>query len=303
MLALDDPAGARRELSAIPADAPEPNLARRDYLQQTLDRAVAAASPAEAAKQLGLAFVQADMWPLARAALVRALTLDPGDAEAMAFLGHAEAQLGRPAWEHLNRAVVVRPGWPMGHYLLGLYYLQRERPDAAAVQLRVTTRMDPGNAQALLDLSHAYVMQGKYVEAEEALNAAVAAAPRDLRVRMALAQFYTDSSWQAADRGLAAAQSAADLAPQDARARDLLGWMYFLAGDLSQAHLHLISALGLDPDQASTYFHLGKLYAARRLPEQARSAFLRAVDLDTDGGIRERAQQALSEMSRNTTPY
>ena len=300
LLALDDPAGAgaRQELSVIPDDASAPILARREYLRETLDLAAAAASLAESARRLGLAFAQAEMWPLARTALARALELNPADAEAMAFLGHAEAQLGHPALEHLMRAVAMRPDWPPGHSLLGLYYLQNNLPGAAAVQMRAVVRLDPGNAQASLDLSRAYVAQGKYHEAEAALDAAVAAAPGDLRFRLSQTRFYADASWRVADRGLAAAQAAAALAPQDPEARDLLGWLHVLAGDFPQARLHLLSALNLDPDRASTTYHLGELYRAWGLSEQARFAFQRTIDLDTEGWARERAQQQLNGLTQ-----
>jgi tetratricopeptide (TPR) repeat protein len=78
----------------------------------------------------------------------------------------------------------------------------------------------------------------------------------------------------------------------------MLGWMYFLAGDSSQAQLHLESALQLNPELASTYYHLGVLRKALGEDEAAQFAFLRAIDLDTDGFYRSQAQKALREMSQ-----
>ncbi len=296
MLALDDPAGARAELEAVPDGAADTGLAQRDYLRQALELAQAAASPAEAAKRTGLAFVQVELWPLAYTALAPAVALDPSDAEAMAFLGHAEAQLGRPALIHLITSVALRPDWALGHYLLGLHYLQQSLPHLADSELEAAVRLDLGNAQAWLDLAGARVARGEYEAAAEAFDASIAAAPSELSFVLARAYFYADTSWRVADRGMAAAQAAADLAPQDPEARDLMGWMYFLAGDLPQARLHLLSALRLDAGRASTAYHLGELYAALGLSEQARMALLRAIDLDAEGWVRERAQRALQEL-------
>ncbi len=290
---LADADGARRELAAIPDDGPPSVAAARDYLWAALDGAETAGSAAGAARSLGLAFAQIEEWSLARVALARALTLNPTDAETMAFLGHAEAQLGRPAFAHLSAAVAARPDWPLAHYLLGLYYLQQEVYEFAVEEFRVTLRLDPGNAQAQADLARAYVGLGQYLAAEEALMGAVESAPDDLTFRLALARFYADHTFRVADRGLAAAQAAADLAPDNPQARDLLGWMYFLAGDPERARLHLDSALRLDPELVSAHYHLGVVRDALGEEEAARFAFSRVVDLDTDGFYRDRAQKLM----------
>jgi tetratricopeptide (TPR) repeat protein len=296
MRALDDADGARRELAAIPDDGPPAVVAMGDYLLATLDKAETAGSAAERAKSLGLAFVQIEEWQLARAALERARALDPADVEATAFWGHVEAQLGRPALAHLAVAVTARPDWPLGHYLLALYYLKQQAYEFAAEELRVTLRLDPGNGQARLDLARAYVDLGQYLAAEEVLLEAVGAAPKDLTFHLALVRFYADHAFHVTDQGLAAAKAAADLAPNDPQVRDLLGWMYFLAGDLQQARLHLVSALRLDPELVSATYHLGMLYDTLGEEEAARFAFLRVVDLDTDGFYRDRAQTALRKL-------
>jgi Flp pilus assembly protein TadD len=163
-------------------------------------------------------------------------------------------------------------------------------------ELRVTLELDPGNAQAEVDLARAHIGQGQYLAAEEALVRAVEAAPADLTFHLALARFYADHAFRVGDRGLAAAQAAADLAPADPQARDLLGWMHFLAGDAARARLHLESALRLDAGLVSAYYHLGVLHQRLGETEAARFAFLRAIDLDRDGFYRDQAYAALRQM-------
>jgi len=294
--AADDRGGARRELAAVPDDGPAAAVTTRDYLLAALDKADKAGSPAEGVKVLGLALAQIEEWQLARAALERALALDPADAEAMAFLGHAEAQLGRPALAHLSAGVAARPDWPAGHHLLALYYIKQGVYDLASDELQTTLRLDPGNRQARLDLARADVGLGQYAAAEEALVTAVEAAPKDLATHLALVRFYADHAFRVSDRGLAAARTAADLAPNNAEVHDLLGWMYFLAGDPQPARLHLENALRLDPASASATYHLGLLHNALGEREAARLAFMRAVDLDTEGFYRDRSQTALRDL-------
>jgi tetratricopeptide (TPR) repeat protein len=295
--AVGDTRAARQELAAIADTGPSWLVEGRDYLRATLDQAGESGSAAETAKLLGIAYVQIEEWQLAGLALRRALRLDPEDAETMAFLGYTQAQLNQPAFDHLAGAVQARPDWPLGHYLLGLYYLKQGAYEFAAEEFRVTLRLDPGNAQAQVDLARAYVGLGQYLDAEEALVRAVQSAPRDLTFHLALVRFYADHAYNITGRGLDAAQKAADLAPDNAQVRDMLGWMYFLAGDPDQARLHLESALHLDPGLASTYYHLGMLNRALGRDEEARSALLRVLDLDTDGFYRDQALTALREMA------
>jgi len=300
MQAINDPIGVHRELEAIADNAPPAVVASRNYLLKALDKAIAEDTEARQAKSMGLALMQIGEWQLARLALEQALLLDPTDAEAMAFLGHTKAQLGRPAFNDLAGAVESQPDWPLGHYLLGLYYLKQAAYEFAAEELRTTLRLDPGNAQALADLARAYVGQGQYLDAEKALVEATKSAPDDITFQSALVRFYADHTFQVTDRGLAAARAAADHAPEDPRVRDMLGWMYFLAGNSSQARLHLESAVLLDPDLASAHYHLGMLHKALGHDEAAQFAFLRAIDLDTDGFYRSQAQKALRDIAQTS---
>jgi tetratricopeptide (TPR) repeat protein len=296
MWAIDDTDSARRELAAISDDAPPAVVDGRDYLLTALDQADAVDSAAGAAKSLGLALVQIEEWQLARLALERALMLDPSDIEAMAFLGHTQSQLGRPAFSHLSAAVRAQPDWPLGHYLLGLYLLKQEAYQSAADEFRATLQLDPGNAQAQVDLARTHVGLGEYFAAEEALAGAVESEPDDLTFHLALVRFYADHTLHITNRGLAAAQVAADLAPDDPQVHDMLGWMYLLAGDPGLARLHLENALQLEPELVSAYYHLGVLHNVLGEEEEARSAFASAIDLDTEGFYRDYAQRALREM-------
>jgi len=240
--------------------------------------------------------MELELWPLARLALTRANTLQPNDAAIVASLGRAEAIMGfeHSAWEHLSAAVLLRPEWSAARLWLGSYCRRRGLLYLAMMQLRIAVLLEPTNPEAWLELSEAYIDLGNYTQAERVLRTAAAQMPRNPDIHLTLARFYADKLWRVADRGLAAAQTAAQMAPQDPVARDLLGWMYLLAGDLEQARLHLLSALTLDPGQASTYYHLGRLYLVLGFEEHARWAFLRVVDLDETGRLRARALDLLS---------
>lgn len=292
-----DPESARRALNALSDQAPPPALSARAYLLQALTPLQGEQLSADGAvRRFGLAMAQLGQWALARPALARVVALDARNAEALAFLGYAEAQLGHTGLDHLQAAIAMRPEWPLAHYLLARYHLNRSAYQPAREALETVLRLDPGNVVAWLEAARAYIGLGRYAEAETALRRAVALAPTQLTCHLALVDFYASQPHLAAGPGLAAARAAAELAPQDPSAREALGWMYLLAGDLEQAGLHLRSALQLDPERASLHYRLGVLYRAQGDPTTARIEFLRAIDLDTDQGYRERAWQALREL-------
>ncbi|MGD8820184.1 MAG: tetratricopeptide repeat protein, partial [Anaerolineae bacterium] len=90
--------------------------------------------------------------------------------------------------------------------------------------------------------------------------------------------------------------AAVDLAPEDARAYDLLGWAYHLAGRHAEAQRAFLRSLALDPDLPSAHYHLGSLYLSIGQRNRAREHLQRASDLDTHGFLRRRAELLLLEL-------
>ena len=96
-------------------------------------------------------------------------------------------------------------------------------------------------------------------------------------------------------------EEAVALAPSDARAHDLVGWAYQLAGRPADAETALRRALALDPALVSAHFHLGSLYVRSHAADPAMQALARlhlqrAADLDTLGYYRARAEMLLAGM-------
>ncbi|MFN2184986.1 MAG: tetratricopeptide repeat protein, partial [Anaerolineae bacterium] len=77
---------------------------------------------------------------------------------------------------------------------------------------------------------------------------------------------------------------------------DLLGWAYHLSGQQDEAISTLREALDRDPGLVSAQFHLGSLYAGAGQVELARQHLQRAIDLDTGGYYRERAELILKDL-------
>jgi len=115
------------------------------------------------------------------------------------------------------------------------------------------------------------------------MKEAVRVAPGDIRFRILLAQFYVDSEYKIQEEGLPLAKTLVSEAPQNAQARDTLGWAYFLTGDLDRAFVEVSQALALDPALVRAYVHMGTLLEARGQVAQAVQHYQHAVELDPHG--------------------
>ena len=278
--------------------AEQARLAGDEDLLALIETADAEPDPARRALLLGASFLQRGELSLARQHLERAVALAPADAEARAYLAHTlELQGGTAAArEMLDRALALDPDSVLGHYFSALHWQALGHLEGAQAELWAALRRDPENAALRVGMAETFVQLGDYARAEEWYQGAVEAAPDDIEFHLLLVHFYLDHLYRVAEGGLPAAQAAVELAPDDARVYDLLGWAYHLAGRPLEAQQALSQALTLDPDLASAHYHLGSLYAATGRPALARQHLQRAADLDIEGYFRRRAEALLQEL-------
>ncbi|MBN1139210.1 MAG: tetratricopeptide repeat protein [Anaerolineae bacterium] len=256
--------------------------------------------PAGQASLLGIAFLQRDELTLARCQLERAVALDPANAQAHAYLGHVLDRQGHTlmAQDKLRQALALDPDLVIAYYFLGIHHRRTGYVREAQATLWQGLLRDPQNAALRVQMAEAYLDLGDYEGAEEWYQGAVDVVSEDQQFdfQLILAHFYLDHLYHIAQGGVPAAEAAAMLAPDDARAQDLLGWAYHLAGRHAEAEQALVKALALAPDLVSARYHLGSLYAGTGRPDLARQHLQRAADLDTGGYYRERAASALRDL-------
>ncbi len=269
-----------------------------DDLLAVLAAADAEDDPARRALTLGAAFLQRGELSLARRAFDRATALAPEMAVAHAYLGHVLDRQGATAAgrQSLERALALAPDLALAHYFLGVHERLVGTPERAQDALWQALLLDPDNAAFRVEMGETFVAWGNYPRAEEWYQGAVEVAPEEqhFEFQFLLARFYVDHLYRVPGEGLAAAQAAVALAPGDARAQDLLGWAYHLAGQQSEARQTLNLALTLDPDLVSAHYHLGSLHAAAGRADLARQHLQRAADLDVTGYYRQRAERMLA---------
>ena len=255
-------------------------------------------SPARQALLLGIAFLQRNELTLARHHFERAVALAPGDADPLAYLAHTLDQQGETvaARELLERALELDEHSTLVHYFLGTHHRLVGNSEDAQDALWQALLTDPDNAALRAELGGTLADRGDYLAAEEWYLGAISSAPEEVDFHFMLVHFYLDHLYRVQDGGLPAAQELVALAPDDARAHDLLGWAYHLSGQHDEGLVALGEALDRDPDLASAHFHIGSLYATIRQHDLARHHLQRAIDLDTDGYYRNRAEMILLDL-------
>lgn len=253
--------------------------------------------PAYAWAKLGEALLGYGELQEARRALENALALAPAYADAHAYLGYVLSLLGegQDAVAHLEEAIGLAPDYALAYYLLGMHYVRLGRlvtGRSVLLEGHDAVPTDPAICAAVAD-TYLRAEWIDYAAAERWLHAAVDRAPEEVRFHLLLAHFYVDHNLDPVLRGVAVAEYALELAPDDVEALETLGWGHVLAGRAREALEPLLRARALAPERALVYYRLGAAYEALGEGQLARDAYQQAVDLDWGGAVGARAREAL----------
>lgn len=296
ILAALEPLAALAHLHAV-GELDEALGAQADSLASAIATAGLAGDEAYLAGSAAVALMAREEWALAKTALERAIGLNPGYADAYAYLGLVRDQLGENGYDDLRRAVALAPDSALAHSLLGMHFRRLGQPGLAIPELERAYDLDPSNAAICAELGGAYASTGEVAAAEIWLREAVRLAPQSADFWLLLAQFYVESEFHIRAAGLPAAQTAVALAPESAAAHDALGWAHFLLGEFELAGAALNRALALDADLASAHYHLGVLWSTSGDAANARDEFIRAAELDPEGKYGTLARRALARLA------
>jgi Flp pilus assembly protein TadD len=269
-----------------------------DDMLTVLETIAAESQPARQALLLGTASLQRNELPLARYHLERAVSLAPNDAAAKGYLAHTLDRIGETAaaQDLLEQALELDGASALTLYFLGAHHRRVGNLEAAQAALWEAFQLDPENAAIRAEMAGTFVDQANYASAEEWYVGAADVAEGKAEFQLMLVHFYVDHLYRIEESGLAAAEALVEEAPGDARAHDLLGWARHLSGLQAEAEQALKQALRLDPGLVSAQFHLGSLYATMGQEDLARSHLQKAVDLDTTGYYRQRAELVLRDL-------
>jgi len=238
-------------------------------------------------------------WSLAADAFRQAVAADGENAEAWAWLGEAEQQLGQDGSAALKNALSLGFKNSIVHSLNGLYWLRQGQPAKALSAYKLAALYDPENPAWQISLGDAYAMNGDLQAGLESYLRATEIDPTSATLWRLLADFSTLYNMQVEDVGLPAAQKAVDLSGEEPLALDTLGWTLALLDRYSWAQDVLEHALRLDPELAQGHLHLGIVYMQTDNWAIARVHIRRALELDPDGPVGAQAQLLLNQYFSN----
>jgi len=175
-----------------------------------------------------------------------ATDLDPGYAEAHAYLAEVYADLGQTAnaVEEARLAVSLNDASVFAHRDLGYALQKQHKFQDAIAEYQRASQIQPRLAQPYIDLGHLYRTYNRYKDS------------------------------------LSAYEKATVVDPNNAYALDNLGWWgYFQGGDYQRAAVVLKKAVEVDPAYVPAYGHLGLTYYVLRNYEDAIDVYNAAIDL------------------------
>ncbi|MFQ5615241.1 MAG: tetratricopeptide repeat protein, partial [Anaerolineales bacterium] len=262
-------------------------------LQRSLRPSPKTNDPAYVLLNAGRALAFLDEWALAAEAFYQSTQANPNYAEAWAFLGEAREQLGQDGAAELEKAIELNPESLTANTLYALYQKRHGNPEIALVYLHAAANIKPENPAIQAEIGSTLDVMGDFNTALSHYLRATELAPRDAAYWHLLAFFSLKNSTQIEEIGLAAARQALLLDEDDPIALDLMGYGYYLLGDMVTAQRFLQRSLEINPEYAPAMFHLGLRYLAQGDSSNARKQLLRAIALAPNTPTAEQAARIL----------
>lgn len=244
---------------------------------------------------IGRALGLAQEWDLSIAAFEKAIAFNAENAEAWAWLGEAKQQKGEDGIAELDRALALDSTSVVIHGLRALYWNRKENYPQMLEEYLIAAEYDSANPLWQAEIGNVNVKLGDLVAALNAYQHAIELAPTDSTYWRLLASFCAENGVHLEDIGLPAAEKAAQLAPDDALALDVLGLAYFSSGRYSNAEKVLLDVVQRFPDHLSAHLHLAMNYLAQGNSAAAFDQLTYIQSVDVNGAYGEMAKQLLNQ--------
>jgi Flp pilus assembly protein TadD len=140
-----------------------------------------------------------------------------------------------------------------------------------------------------------YEQKDDIPKAREAYEKVLAANPRFAAAANNLAWIYSEHGGDK-DKALALARTAKEVAPDDPRISDTLGWILYKRGQHQQALVLLKESASKLPDNPQVQYHLGKAYVQVGDKDGARKALTVAVNSPQAFLGKDDARKALGDL-------
>lgn len=152
--------------------------------------------------------------------------------------------------------------------------------------------------ESRLNLSHIFVLQRKFPQAEEWLEQVLDEFPDDSGAMNDLGYLWADQG-KNLDRALQMIQRAVADEPDNWAYRDSLGWALYRLGRYDEALVEMKRAAADRKADGEIHDHLGDILAALKQPDAAREAWNKALDLlraNDEKGLRSKIEAKLKKL-------
>jgi tetratricopeptide (TPR) repeat protein len=211
---------------------------------------------AHARNQLGLIFLAEGDLQRALSSFQQCLEIEPAHPEALANTASVLARLGRPeASATLYRRLLdIDPAHRQARLNLARLLIHAEHYGLARRELAVLEELAPGWIDVLLTLADIYILAGKFAQAAEANERALAIDPRDFTARVNRALLWGENGDP--ERALAELQRLREEAPDDAAVLNGIGAALRTLGREEEGIAICEQALERDPDFPGAHYNL-----------------------------------------------
>jgi tetratricopeptide (TPR) repeat protein len=200
-----------------------------------------------------------------------------------------------PAETAYLKAIELDPKMSEPYRLLAALYADTKRYDQALARLGDALKAKPNDTGALMLTGVIYEQKGDNAKARDAYEKVLAVEPRAAAAANNLAWIYSEYGGDK-DKALQLAQMAKEVAPDDPRVSDTLGWILYKRGIYQNALSLLRDSAAKLPDNPQVQYHLGMTYAQLGDQANARKALNAAIGSPADFQGKEDARKTLAAL-------
>jgi predicted CXXCH cytochrome family protein len=247
--------------------------------------------------KLGNAQIDWQAWSRAETTLRRLTVRTPRDPIAFGLLGQALFQQGKDAEARaaLTKAVMLDPDLPEPHNYLGALQVRGRDLTGAEKEFREALRLQPGNAEWQANLAGLLASRGSIPEARYLFELSIRLKPDYPGSRLNYARLLASLNENAAAEKQARAAVEADSG--DASAHEMWGYLLTSLGDTETAIRELKTAVNLQPGFFRAHYELGVALGMHGDAAEAET-HLRIAAQGADPEAKTSAQELLKKLGR-----
>ncbi len=248
---------------------------------------------------MGRALGSLNEWDLARQSFQQAVNAKPDYAEAWAFLGEANYQMGLEEYNSLKQALSLNPNSVSALSFAGLYWMRKDHPDLAYTYFYQLTCLEPQRALWRFQTGDALAQMGQPIYGMVHYQKGLALEPEDPQNWRLMAAYCLKYHIEQRRLGLPAARRLVLMTPNDAQAYDLHGNLLLALEDKDSALRVFENGLKRVPQSALLHLDAGNIYAEQQRWDEARESLQQAVTLgreQNNNSVVERALYLLGQI-------